>query len=340
LTGAQGRLRAKIRRLDGAPDGLTRDDVAFASLPPPRRARVLVVSGQNVFLDAALLVEPGLEVSHVDLAGYPPRGDFDITVFDGVFPSRVARTGAALYFGMPSGEAGYPLKFGGDLRDFGFDHWLADEPLFRFLDPYDIQVLKGRELVAGPTDRVLARSEQGALLVEGRRPEGRFLALGFDPRDSDFALRVAFPIFVLNAIDHLLGAPQDAEFSDLTTGRPARLPLPGIERGSARIEGPLGDSPRTHQVPVLEGAALFEPERAGFYRASLGQTQVEFAASLVDAEESALAPRATLSWGARRAEPLATIEPHRELEPWLWFLAAGLALAVVEWFTFHRRWTV
>ena len=61
-----------------------------------------------------------------------------------------------------------------------------------------------------------AVAEAFPLLVAGRRAGRRFLALGFNPRDSDFVLRVAWPLFVLNVM----------------TAPPSRRPLAGVEAAS------------------------------------------------------------------------------------------------------------
>ncbi|HSC87517.1 MAG TPA: VWA domain-containing protein [Polyangiaceae bacterium] len=357
LTGADERLRASIRRLDGREDGLSRDDSAFAVLPPPRSARVLVVGEPNTFLDAALLAEPGVRATRVSAAAYPPAGEFDVTIFDGAFPARVAATGPALYLGTPPDptapqsptsppdQAGsrYPVGVGKALTDFGFDHWLREDPLFRFLDPYDVQVLRGRELSPSAADRVLGRSDQGAILVAGERSEGRFLALGFDPRDSDFVLRIAFPVFVTNALDRLLAARADGralDSSHLIAGVGAALSVPGLAQGWAEIVGPEGPGALRLRVPVVEHSLVFAPERAGFYRLESAGSARTLAASLVDVDESSVAPRRKLELSGQSVRPLEALEPLEPTTPWTWLVAVAWLIALIEWLSYHRRWTV
>ena len=57
LSGASRTLEAKIARVDGTHDDLAADDHAFALLPERRRARVLVVTAGNAYLEAALLLD-------------------------------------------------------------------------------------------------------------------------------------------------------------------------------------------------------------------------------------------------------------------------------------------
>lgn len=345
LSGAEGRLVAELRRLDGQRDAMTRDDVAYALLPTERQARVLVVGPPDTFVDAALLVDAGLVVQHVAASNYPPPEGFDVTIFDGVFPERVARTGAALYLGAPASgdataEARFPIDCGEQLASFGFDHWEKSDPIFRFLDPYDIQVLQGRALVARQGDRVLARSDHGALLVSGERSVGRFLALGFSPRDSDFVLRVAFPLFLLNAIDALVPDRVEARLAAFSTGELGRFAVPGLARGRAVVRGPGGGQPLSLSVPVEAGQASFFAERAGFYEVSGGDRPIALAASLLSPEESALVPRTRLQLGKKSLQRVEGLDPRASREPWVVVSFVVLVLSALEWLTFHRRWTV
>jgi len=337
LAGASRTLEAKIRFADGQADDLPADDHAYALMPERHRARVLVISKGNTYLEAALLLDEYLDVTTVAPGSALPSEHFDVAILDGtadVLPETVA---AALYLNPP--EGGVPLKLGARLTDFGFDTWDKKSPILRFLALGDVQVANGRALVPGTGDRVLGASDQGPILVSGARSGHPFVALGFDPRGSDLVLRVAWPLFVLNAINAFV--EEDTGYvSSFRTGEVWRIPVPS-SIDSATVIDPHGVQ---HVVPVKEGRAVYLGEEAGFYKLSAGSgsfaVSSEFAANLSDLAESRITPVTELSIGRKKAQPVVIGAPGSRRELWVYLLAAVLALSVIEWVTYHRRITV
>lgn len=355
LGGASEALEAEVRLADGTFDDLRADDRAFATLPPRRRARVLVVSSGNAYLEAALLLDEYLHVTEIPPAEYPPPGEFDVTIFDGVAPERVARTGAALYLGLPDEAAAAPVGLGGELEMFGFDRWDEKSPLLRWMLLPDIQVLRGRALVPQAGDRVLgeslgARGTAHPILVSGRRPEGQFVALGFDPRRSDFVLRVAWPLFLLNVIDAFTEESGEA-LSAYRTGTVWRVPVPesgaarDAVRDAARIRQPDGS---VVEATIEGGHAVLFGDQAGFYELEAAGGKVRFAANLVNARESHVAPRGELHVATESdapetvvaAGPVSGLRVGTEQRWWVLLLLGVVGLSLFEWLSYHRRWTV
>ncbi len=337
LAGASRTLEAKIRLADGRADDLPADDHAYALMPERHRARVLTVSKGNTYLEAALLLDEYLDVTSV-LPGKPiPSEHFDVAILDGVNDALPDTVGAALYLNPPDG--GIPLKLGAAISDFGFDTWDKKSSILRFLALGDVQVASGHALVATAADRVLGASDQGPILVSGARSGHPFVALGFDPRNSDLVLRVAWPLFVLNSINAFV--EEDTGYvSSFRTGEVWRIPVPG-SADSATVIDPHGEH---HTVPVKEGRAVYLGEEAGFYKLSAGSgsdaTLSEFAANLSDLDESRITPVTTLALGNQKAAAVSIGAPGAKRELWVYLLAAVVALSVVEWLTYHRRITV
>jgi len=337
LAGASRTLEAKIRFADGRRDDLPADDHAYALMPERRRARVLVISKGNTYLEAALLLDEYLDVTTVAPGKSLPREHFDVAILDGVADVLPDNVAAALYLNPP--EGGVPLKLGARITDFGFDTWDKKSQILRFLALADVQVADGRALTPAPGDRVLGASDQGPILVSGARSGHPFVALGFDPRNSDLVLRVAWPLFVLNAINAFV--EEDTGYvSSFRTGEVWRVPVPS-SLDSATIIDPQG---APHVVPVKEGRAVYLGEEAGFYKLSAGSgsdaVNSEFAANLSDLAESRITPATELSIGRHKAAPVAIGAPGAKRELWVYLLAAVLALSVIEWITYHRRITV
>src|SRR5690606_26979676 len=147
-----------------------------------------------------LLLDEYLEVTRITPGAALPEGRFDVTILDGTHVAPEPRLGGLLYLDVPA--SGGPVGHRRAIEDFGFDRWDEKSGILRWIAPENIQVTRGHALAPGPRDQVVGASVLGPILVSGRRDGQHFVALGFDPRDSDLVLRVAWPLFILNTIHH------------------------------------------------------------------------------------------------------------------------------------------
>jgi hypothetical protein len=342
LSGASRTLEAKIARVDGTHDDLPIDDHAYAILPERRRAKVLVVTPGNTYLEAALLLDEYLDVTDVAPQGYAPaiaKGGWDAVLFDGVTPAELPKANA-LYLD-PRGPGG-PVRVEGLIKTPGFDKVDRKHPALRFLALDDVNVAEGHKLVPESGDKVLGAAEGGAspILVAGTRGGFKFVALGFDVRQSDLPLRVAWPLFVLDCINWF--TDEDAEYlSAYRTGDVWRIPVSGAA-SKAIVKMPDGSR---QPVAVRDGRAVLLGERAGFYEVSDdadadGARPVAFAANLLDAEETAIAPQDKLTVDGKGAGEVTGFHFGVRREIWVYLLLAAALLTALEWATYHRRVTV
>jgi hypothetical protein len=305
-------------------------------MPERRRARVLVVTTGNTYLEAALLLDEYLDVVYRDPKQYPLDERFDVTIFDGVAPAPAPPSGSLLYLNPPA--AGSPVKVDRAIRDFGFDVWDRKHPIVRFTALGDVQVARGHRLVPEREDKVVGASDLGPILVSGSRGGKRVVALGFDPRNSDLVLRPAWPLLLLGTIDHFV--EEDSGYlSSFRTGQSWRIPAPsGVEQ--AQLKTPRG---ATVRVSVKQGRAAYFGDSAGFYALSSGGADPgvhEFAANLVDPAESRIAPRRELGVGKTRTTEASIGTPGVRRRLWAYLLLAVALLSALEWFSYHRRVTV
>ncbi|HEY6557272.1 MAG TPA: VWA domain-containing protein [Polyangiaceae bacterium] len=334
LAGASRTLEAKITPVDRNSDQLPADNHAYALMPERRRSRVAVVTSGNTYLEAALLLDEYLDVSVLSPDQYPSREAYDVMIFDGVAPPPQPASGY-LYLNPPAQNS--PVPIGKLIESFGFDAWDKKTPVLRFISMGDIQVAHGSSFKVAAPDRVLGQSDLGPILVEGRRGGVPFVALGFDPRDSDFVLRVGWPLFVLNVVNYFV--EEDTSYvSSYRTGEVWRVPAPS-NVDVATLTDPAG---RSRKVPVKEGRAVYLGDQAGFYRLTSGERDeaTSFAGNLADPEESRIAPQRELSFGRTKAASVGNFQAGMRRELWLYLLAAVLLVSVVEWITYHRRLTV
>jgi len=228
----------------------------------------------------------------------------------------------------------------------------------RFLALEAVNVARAHKLSPQPGDKVVGASDAGPLLVAGARGGYKFIALGFDVRDSDLPLRVAWPLLLVNTINWF--TDEDATYlSSFRTGDVWRIPVsaPGT---AASLRGPDG---KTVVIPVHEGRAVYLGEKAGFYELTLvagappapaspasptdptsptdlAGTRTAFAANLLDATESHIAPADTLVVDGKTAGPLVGFRAGVRSETWFYLLIAAVLLSALEWATYHRRITV
>ena len=330
---------------DGTHDNLAVDNHAYALLPERHRSRVLVVTEGNTYLEAALLLGEYLDVTDVAPAGYAQavaQGGWDAVIFDRVVPA-VPPKASALYLD-PAGP-GAPVSATQELTAPAFDKIDRTHPIVRYTALEDVNISVGRKLVPESGDRVVGASESGAspILVAGTRGGFKFVALGFDVRKSDLPLRPAWPLFVLDCLDWF--ANEDSRYlSAFRTGEVWRVPVGGTPK-QALLELPDG---RSERVAVHDGHAVLLGERAGFYSLTTPETAgsdepeatTSFAANLVDASESSIAPRDTLVVEGRPAGPLVGFHLGAQRDVWVSLLLVAALLTAIEWATYHRRITV
>ncbi len=335
LAGASRTLTARIKAAPGL-DELPADDTAYALLPERRRARILLVTPGNTYLEAALLLDEYLDVEQVAPGAALPDGKFDVAIFDGVAPPLTEQIGSVLYLNPPA--AATPVPYGNAIEDFGFDTWDRKTPVLRFMSMGDIQVAKGRAFKPRASDRVLGASDYGPILVSGAQGGHKFVALGFDPRDSDLVLRIAWPLFVLNTINAFI--EEDTGYvSSFRTGEVWHVAVPGSLNAVNLLE-PGGGK---HVVPVSDGRAVFRGELAGFYKVTGGTDEAvlgEFAANLSDLDESRIAPAKELTLAGKKASAVSIAAASLKSEVWIYLLLAVIAVSLIEWITYHRRVTV
>jgi len=331
---AGAELVATLHMADGSRDQLSADDRAFALLPERHRAKILVVTRGNAYLEAALLLDQSVDLTVISPGQALPEGKWDGAVLDAA-PAPAGFHGPKLWLAPPKGEG--PIELGRTLRGVGFDSWKRDDPLIARLVLADVQVAVGHSLIPGPGDEVIAKSVQGPLLVRGTRNREPFIALGFEPRDSDMVLRPAWPLLMLNALGSFF--TEDTRYiSSWVTGRPASIPCPA---GVGFAEVTLPDKSQI-RAGVTDEHLAFVPETAGVYRVHFPEApeaDTEIAVNLSDPVESRIQPATKLSLAGRTLLPPPLGSGSSGRPPWSALVLAVMALVLFEWLAFHRRWT-
>jgi hypothetical protein len=337
------RLEARLLHAAPGDDDLTLDDRTYAVVPARPRLRVLRIGPPNLYLDGALLsLGEGVVVRRAPAAAAEttraswPR--YDVVIFDGLAPAPVPDAGRFLYL-EPRG-AGSPFGDRGVLRDPLIAETKRGHALLRHLDLADVNIAEARRFALAPGDVAVAGSFGTPLIAARERAGLRVAALAFDVRRSDLPMRAAFPLLVANALAWLAGGEggaaatggADGAAATAQTGTSARVAVP---RGAAALE--VRDPTGTRAAwPVAGDVAEVPITRAGFY--TVGTQTI--GANLADAIESATAPAAKLTLGGRALAPPDPPAARRGRPVAMVALLLATALLLLEWWSYHRRWTV
>lgn len=344
LPSAGRELEARVRVVGGdVVDAFPIDDVAHALLPDRRPLRVLVVTEGNLYLEAPLLLNESLEVETITPESYTapnlddPSADFDVTIFDRVAPP-IAESGNFMYF-APSGPHS-PWRVDGDLVDPIIHQTQTGHPLVRWISGLrDVNVARARHLRLGGDDRVVASAIGGAPMIVAREtPRLRLVGVAFDVADTDFALRVAWPVLLLNALDWFT-RDSSSLVEAYHTGETWFVPIVDRTVTSVRVTTPSG---RSFDAAAQDGVAVFYGDEVGIHRVALDERRtIPVAANLSNADESRVAPPEDLALGDLEVgDTLEDASSDLAFDPWLLLVFAAFAIVVLEWATWNRRVTV
>ncbi len=317
--------------LDGH-DALPQDDDGFLNLVQIRPVKALLVSAKPDALRRALAAIPGVSVTVIDPAIYPPAPAraADLTLFDSFLP-QVWPDGAILALNPPSGSALIAVgqrsasKASGELaRSGALLEGLGLEGV-RFGTPRQVAppAWAATQLALGNTP----------LILRGRSGAHEIAIWTFDLADSNLPTRLAFPLLVARTVRDLTPPVLPAS---ITAG--ARLALrPDPRASEIDLSGPEGMQATlvvssSTQIDALTLPGFYQlEERTGGEIVFRGQVAVNAGAAI----ESDLRPRpAPPIVGVDQS---ATGAPQREVRDiWPWLTLGALAVLMLEWGYIHR----
>jgi hypothetical protein len=319
------------------PDDFPEDNRAWLALRGADSAKVLLVGEENFFLRQVLERDPGVELSLMSPAAYAGLGDrlpaADLVVFDGVPPRKLPQ-GTSFCLGCVPEQDGFaPGEIAERPR---IQKWDLDHALTRFVNFSTLHVAKLATGTQPPWMRALISSDQGSVIAAGEQGGTRLVLARFSLHESDWPLRVSFPLFMSNVVRWAKSGDVSAGERLVRPGQPLSLIVPpGATAGT--VIGPDGDR---HPLPPASRRQLVYPEteRLGVYRARWdGRPQdMVHAVNLLDPVESDIAVPPAISMGQAKLvgkDERALV--RRELTGTL--LAAALVLLVLEWLYYQFR---
>lgn len=303
--------------------------IAYASLAQARKTSVLLLSDGNIFLEKALGLDANVDLVRASPRAALPRGDFDVIVCDAEAPKNLPAANLLLFACTPPAAPVEPNK--GFLATPGVADWNRKHPVTSGSSWADMRIAESLNSQVKPWAQTLVEAERGPLVVAGERGGKRSIWVGFDVRASDLPLRVTFPIFVTNSLRWLGGTRGSNSAASWRTGESVSLGVPP----SAREISIIAPDKSTRRVPVDGTSARYDgANEAGLYQASAKDWKTSFGVSLLNAAESDLTPRGSLTVGGEKVTGTSRARSNREL--WPWVVALALLLLAGEWWVFHR----
>ncbi|HEX5324699.1 MAG TPA: VWA domain-containing protein, partial [Capsulimonadaceae bacterium] len=332
-----GSRRAEVH-LAGDGDILPADNKASLYLQGAGTIRTLLVSPGDLFLERALALEPSIQLDRApavppfEQAGGSGAGQYDLVVFDGV-PAQAVKAPAVLSFG--SGSADLPVTETGISTKPHVVSWVRDDPVLTDADLSDLMIQKAETVKVKPAGKVLAVGSDGPLIVSADQGGRRSIYVGFGLLDSDFPLRIGFPIFIDNAVHWLTGQGSAGLKGGLNirAGQPFSVAVPG-NAGSVSLAKPDGSR---DEIPVVGGMATVRAaDRVGDYKLTGGGVSTPIAVNLLSEDAGAVTPRLSLSLSGH---PVAGVSRPAVVlaEIWRPLILAALIVLGIEWWVFVRR---
>ncbi len=312
-----------------ANDIFSLDDSVTAVARTPRTFHVLLVTPGNVFLEQALRLRGDFQVDVVAPASYKGATAYAMTIFDRFSPPALP-DGPFVMIDPPPGSslAGGPAVGIGRVRASD-----AGDPLLTNVSLQDVHVARSQDLTASTFGRALITSVQTPLVVVRDEPYRQVL-FGFDIHESDFPLRVGFPVLIQNLSEWMLPAsvPSRSFHPD-----EAVTIVPESAATSVTVVRP--DASRR---PLATGsiATFGDTDLIGVYTVEqVVSGKVDrswFAVNLFSDATSQLKPVDRLTLPPTRNAAAGQPIRRGELAIWPWIALAALGLVLAEWLAFHR----
>ncbi|MEX0677312.1 MAG: BatA and WFA domain-containing protein [Pirellulales bacterium] len=342
----------KLRTRSGG--ALAVDDEAWAAVEPPKRGRVLLVTPGNDALEMALATDSAALLAEVNVAGpdvleskeYQEKaagGHYALVIYDQCQPREMPQANTLFIGRLPpqsSWAAAADSKAEGpQIIDVETTH-----PLMQLIDMSNVRFAEATMLKPPEGSTVLVSTEAGPLLAIAPRGSFEDAVLGAEIvgvegdqkryANTDWPLRVSFPVFILNALGYLSGSAAGA-IPSVQPGHSVALRAFGSS-GTLAVRTPGGKS---ITLSPEHGAALpfGGTDELGIYVVDeVGEPPRRFAVNLFDSAESNIPPRSAVQIGFDVVTGQAVWEGGR-FELWKPLLAAVLGILCLEWYIYNRR---
>ncbi len=340
----QGVLSVALRTTDALP----LDDRAWTAIEPPARSRVLVVGPENEPLRFALTTDRAVRLAEVEFANpelleteeYLRRsraGELQLVIYDRCTPRELPQANTLFIGRLPPGETWHSgPAVAPQIIDIETAH-----PLLHLIELGNVDIVEATPLVPPPGAKALLQSQAGPLLAVAPRDGYEDTVLGFelaagDRINTNWPLRVSFPLFVLNSLEYL-GRTAAADDRSYRPGSVVEL-HPAASPTAVDVLSPNGQRTRVER-DRQQRYFFADTAQLGVYQVrDAGRLIGRFTVNLCSAAESNLAARPAGS--IRIGYTQVAGGRSRETSPreaWKWLILTALVVLIGEWYIYNRR---
>jgi Ca-activated chloride channel family protein len=331
----------------GHRDDVDLDKTAWAVIATPGQRRVLLVANPDYFAQTALSLDPSVQLSTLAPSAYHmalARG-YDLVVFDGILPAVLPST-PILLLSPPSGRVqptdGGAIALGRYLPGGAISGSTAASTgdvasILQFVDLSDVHVGRIRKsALPGWMLPIVTTSSGLPLLAAGDDRGQRIAVTTFNLAESDWPLRISFPIVMQNLLRYL--APGlGVGASQIAAGQRVQL-LPPPNTREVRVTRPDGG------VDVLQPpfAPFTDTAEPGVYtvKGTGGSREnvVRFAANFLPSRPAPATGKPNITLGGSSSGGSHAVRATSAPISVGWAVAlAVLALLTAEWWFAFRR---
>jgi hypothetical protein len=340
-------------------DKLAIDDVAFATINPPQRSKVLLITPGNEPLQFALATSRAEQV--VELTVEPPEylktdkyrteattGAYDLIVYDRCVPVDAKEPN------KPGEMPQSNTLFVGTLPPG--DLWKADakvdvpqiidtdrsHPLMNLIEMGNVLIYEGTPLKPPPGSTVLIDTNAGPLFAIGPREGFEDAVLGFEivgdgHYRTNWWFQQGFPVFAMNLVNYLGSRQVESIGGSTQPGEAVAL------RSLVKPDKITVETPNKKRMLVPRGRqnlyTFHDTGALGVYRVLEADTETQrFAVNLFDAAESDVRtqPDRKLKIGHTDIQGESGWEVSRR-DGWKWLVLIALGVLLFEWYIYNRR---
>jgi len=312
-------------------DDLAIDNSAIVVNRPVRHPKILLVSAGNSFLERALSTQKDFDLTKMlPPAHFNARDTYDIHVFDETTPDDLPAGNVFLIRSTPNGLLEVTgLEKPPTIADVKMGH-----PLTRFVQFDNVNIAQSLLVKLPSWGVAIVESTKSPLIIAGQEGPRRIIWTGFSLLESNWPLRLSFPIFISNALRWLDPGVDENRMFQVRTGQTARLPMTKPVQ-NVHVETPDGRTLSLELPPKAQEIAVSQTDRAGVYQVKVGDQSFQFCANLLDAGETRNEPRENIEFGKYQVVEGGALRVSN-LEIWRWLVLAALCVLLGEWWYFHR----
>jgi hypothetical protein len=347
----EGVLRLEIK----TNDALAVDNQAWVAINPPKRNKVLVVTPGNESLEVALNTESLKQVVDLELAtpeilkteGYKKKAaaaEYAFVLYDRCVPEQMPQANT-LFIGNVPPLPGWTM--GERAPAPGIIDVSSNHPLTQLLELSNVKFVEGRAVMGPPGTNKLIDSDIGPLLAIAPREGFEDAALGVEIIgisaegeafvNTDWPLRLSFPLFVLNTVQYFTVGSESQGTGNVQPGHTVALRSPSNAE-KIKVTSPGGAATELTRGRFNTFSFVQTDELGTYTVAENGKTTGRFAVNLFDSAESNIPPRPekSIQLGSTKVEGQTAWEGVRR-EAWKPLLAMALFVLLFEWYIYNRR---